>query len=515
MPEEEEEVPAQAPAEGESAGTGDDAGTVPAPRRSLRARRGPTHDAAAASREEAETKPGRSGKAQEKRQRAVPTELGYSDEVPLKDALRELLAGRPEGTTATVDVRVPGVAFLPPSARSRGPLLYGTDRYLDESDLVAVLMHCGYYSSGIATPPPFLKDVVVTLRVFRQGSAVGPSFVASTRNNVRSSSWGEGQGVCFEVLKCVAQGVSGAEAELRPNLTGSAVFSTVIPTVTERLVNTRSSAVGNAKKQRFQKEVTLTYNLCNEPWHKYSVAQISDRGLEKHHWTSARLHSEVLFIEGPSKRYEISLSVPEAGECNGPVEGYSEPLMYQFAECGRALSMAEMHDQGVPLPEAARTVIAEGVAWREFLWGPSGLELRGAFYPLARAHFMKRTHNADGEMQESESESESDSESDSDEEGEGEGGAGGIEEAGKSQEAAGSDEGDMEEDAEKASAEDGGGEGEDDDEDAEEDDEDGGGELGSGGGGGSAGGGNDGGGGLAALEGMLEAAEQIEEGDEE
>ena len=297
----EEESPAgegaPTPAEGAPAGAGDgtagaedDAPAAPPPRRSLRARRAAAHDAAKEEPDAKQAKLEKPGKAEKRRPALdVPAELHYSAEAPLKGALRALFDGRPEDATVTVDVRVPGASLLPATGRPQAPQLFGTDRYLDESDLVAVLMHCGYYSSSIPAPPPFLKEVVATLRVTKQAPAggEGPSFASSTRNNVRSSSWGGGgEGTVFEVLKCVAHGVAGAEAELRPNTEGSTVFSTLIPAVTERLVNTRSSAVGNSKKQRFQKEVTLTYNLCNEPWHKYSVAQISDRGLEQHHWTS-------------------------------------------------------------------------------------------------------------------------------------------------------------------------------------------------------------------------------------
>ena len=44
-------------------------------------------------------------------------------------------------------------------------------------------------------------------------------------------------------------------------------------------------------------EVTITYNLCNEPWLKYSMAVVADRGLRPSQWTSARLYSEVMYVE--------------------------------------------------------------------------------------------------------------------------------------------------------------------------------------------------------------------------
>ena len=40
-------------------------------------------------------------------------------------------------------------------------------------------------------------------------------------------------------------------------------------------------------------EVTVQYNLCNEPWVKYSMASVADRGLKPSQWTSARLFDQV------------------------------------------------------------------------------------------------------------------------------------------------------------------------------------------------------------------------------
>jgi hypothetical protein len=41
----------------------------------------------------------------------------------------------------------------------------------------------------------------------------------------------------------------------------------------------------------------VLYNLCNEPWLKYSLGAIADRSLKSKHWTSVRLRAEVLYME--------------------------------------------------------------------------------------------------------------------------------------------------------------------------------------------------------------------------
>jgi hypothetical protein len=44
-------------------------------------------------------------------------------------------------------------------------------------------------------------------------------------------------------------------------------------------------------------QVTVLYNLCNEPWSKYSLGAVADRGLRPRQWTSVRLRAEVLLLE--------------------------------------------------------------------------------------------------------------------------------------------------------------------------------------------------------------------------
>ena len=43
--------------------------------------------------------------------------------------------------------------------------------------------------------------------------------------------------------------------------------------------------------------LALQYNLCNEPWLKYTLSAIADRGLKSSQWTSSRLMDEVLLLE--------------------------------------------------------------------------------------------------------------------------------------------------------------------------------------------------------------------------
>ena len=64
----------------------------------------------------------------------------------------------------------------------------------------------------------------------------------------------------------------------------------------------------------------MQFNMCNEPWSKYSMQGVADRGLKPAQLTSARLHREVLFVE--SYRYSLlsniignRMSYPTIGIC--------------------------------------------------------------------------------------------------------------------------------------------------------------------------------------------------------
>ena len=71
-------------------------------------------------------------------------------------------------------------------------------------------------------------------------------------------------------------------------------------------------------------EITLQYNLCNEPWLKYTMTAVSDRGLKPSQWASARLHSEVLYLETHRQRYELSRVDTSAS--SGPDANSVSPL---------------------------------------------------------------------------------------------------------------------------------------------------------------------------------------------
>jgi hypothetical protein len=63
--------------------------------------------------------------------------------------------------------------------------LWGDTVYTDDSDLVSVLMHMGYFSNNITHPPPQMSEVHAVLDLL----APRDSYPSNFRNSVRSRAW--------------------------------------------------------------------------------------------------------------------------------------------------------------------------------------------------------------------------------------------------------------------------------------------------------------------------------------
>ncbi|KAG8080589.1 hypothetical protein GUJ93_ZPchr0007g4573 [Zizania palustris] len=162
----------------------------------------------------------------------------------------------------------------------KGAQLWGTDIYTNDSDLVAVLMHTGYCSPTSSPPPSAIQELRATVRVLPPQD----SYTSTLRNNVRSRAWGAGIGCSFRIECCCIVKKGGVE----------------------RTMTTRAAASNALRQQRFVREVTIQYNLCNEPWLKYSISIVADKGLKKTLYTSTRLKKgEVIYLETHYNRYEL------------------------------------------------------------------------------------------------------------------------------------------------------------------------------------------------------------------
>ncbi|KAJ6707651.1 hypothetical protein OIU85_027966 [Salix viminalis] len=309
----------------------------------------------------------------------------------------------------TLEIRIPAEHVTATNRQVRGGQLWGTDIYTDDSDLVAVLMHTGYCRPTASPPPPAIQELCATIRVLPPQD----SYTSMLRNNVRSRAWGAGIGCSYRVERCCIVKKGGGTIDLEPCLTHtSAVEPTLAPVVVERTMTTRAAASNALRQQRFVREVTIQYNLCNEPWIKYSISIVADKGLKKPLYTSARLKKgEVLYLETHSCRYELCFTgekmvkatqasqVHEETEkshnhhphsSNGEKNDSDNVLIdvFRWSRCKKPLPQKVMRSVGIPLPLEHVEVLEENLDWEDVQWSQTGVWIAGKEYALARVHFL-------------------------------------------------------------------------------------------------------------------------------
>ncbi|CAN0865142.1 hypothetical protein LINGRAHAP2_LOCUS9150 [Linum grandiflorum] len=233
------------------------------------------------------------------------------------------------------------------------------------------------------------------------------------RNNVRSRAWGAGIACSYRVERCCIVKKGGGTIDLEPCTSHtSAVEPTLAPVAVERTMTTRAAASNALRQQRFVREVTIQYNLCNEPWIKYSISVVADKGLKKPLYTSARLKKgEVLYLETHSCRYELCFAGEKMVRASNPSqhEDTDKPSSqslrpphpsngdnsdhvlidaFRWSRCKRPLPQKLMRSIGIPLPLEHVEVLAENLDWEDVQWSQTGVVIAGKEYTLARVHFL-------------------------------------------------------------------------------------------------------------------------------
>lgn len=313
----------------------------------------------------------------------------------------------------TLEIRIPAEYVTSSNRQVRGAQLWGTDIYTNDSDLFAVLMHTGY-CRPTSSPPDAIQELRATVRVLPPQEC----YTSTLRNNVRSRAWGAGIGCSFRVERCCIVKRGGGTIDLEPRLTHiSALEPTLAPVSAERTMTTRSAASNALRQQRFVREVSIQFNLCNEPWLKYSISVVADKGLKKPLYTSARLKKgEVLYLETHSKRYELCY-VGEKSVCNGTgiasnqaseseqdkrqhhsshVQNGDRNLadrenivdVFRLSRCKKILPEEMMISSGIPLRAEDLEVIEDNLEWEDLQWSQTGVLVSGKTYVLARAQFV-------------------------------------------------------------------------------------------------------------------------------
>lgn len=314
----------------------------------------------------------------------------------------------------TLEICIPAEHVTATNRQVRGGQLWGTDVYTVDSDLVSVLMHTGYCRPTASPPPSATQELRATIRVLPPQDC----YTSTLRNNVRSRAWGAAIGCSYRVERCCIVKKGGGIIDLEPCLTHSSTMEpTLAPVAVERTMTTRAAASNALRQQRFVREVTIQFNLCMEPWMKYSISAVADKGLKKSLFTSARLKKgEVLYVETHSRRYELCFNgekvVKAAAASHAPgsetgrpqtnnthstngersaVDGESTVMdIFRWSRCKRPLPQKSMQSIGIPLSLEHVEVLEDNLEWDDISWSQTGAWIGGKEYHLARAHFLSQ-----------------------------------------------------------------------------------------------------------------------------
>ncbi|CAD6209070.1 unnamed protein product [Miscanthus lutarioriparius] len=300
----------------------------------------------------------------------------------------------------TLEIRIPAEFVTSTNRQVKGAQLWGTDIYTNDSDLVAVLMHTGYCSPTSSPPPSAIQELRATVRVLPPQE----SYTSTLRNNVRSRAWGAGIGCSFRIERCCIVKKGGGTIDLEQRLATHQLWS---------LLLLRLWLSNALRQQRFVREVTIQYNLCNEPWLKYSISIVADKGLKKSLYTSARLKKgEVIYLETHFDRYELCFSGEKpriVGSSSNASEAEAEKHqssshhsqngdrrvveheirdVFRWSRCKKAMPESAMRSIGIPLPANQLEVLQDNLEWEDVQWSQTGVWVAGKEHPLARVHFL-------------------------------------------------------------------------------------------------------------------------------
>ncbi|KAL9318004.1 hypothetical protein ACSQ67_014521 [Phaseolus vulgaris] len=310
--------------------------------------------------------------------------------------------GESSNNGPTLEIRIPSEHVTATNRQVRGGQLWGTDVYTYDSDLVA-----GYCRPTASPPPMAIQELRVTVRVLPPQDC----YISTLRNNVRSRAWGAAIGCSYRVERCCIVKKGGGTIDLEPCLTHtSAIEPTLAPVTIERTMTTRAAASNALRQQRFVREVTIQYNLCNEPWVKYSISIVADKGLKRPLYTSARLKKgEVMYLETHLSRYELCFTGEKmvkatpatqmhdpksqnhhAHSANGEKNDCENVLIdaFRWSRCKKPLPQKVMRTIGIPLPLEHIEVLEESLDWEDVQWSQTGVWIAGKEYALARVHFL-------------------------------------------------------------------------------------------------------------------------------
>jgi hypothetical protein len=107
-------------------------------------------------------------------------------------------------------------------------------------------------------------------------------------------------------------------------------------------------------------------------------------------WTTFRLNSETLFLQGPHDRYEICEESIQGEEDGVTEESHHKNLDSRYRLSRVVAGCDFMHDlkRSIPLEEGDVEVLESGLGWENFEWGDRFVKICGKYFPVLSVNFV-------------------------------------------------------------------------------------------------------------------------------
>lgn len=252
-----------------------------------------------------------------------------------------------------------------------------------------MVIHTGNYLLR-ADAPSDIAGIAVFLKVLPPKD----SYTSSMRYKLKSRSWpSKYLRTSLSVVKLdhvtlmsALEGPGIAGNKLK-NMVGRGLSSSIQPSA----ASTEEVVTGLGTLQLIP-DVTIMFNLSNEPCLKYGLSLIGDRGMNQTQWTSWRLKDEVIYFEHQMKRYELSRE-KETNSITQNSDNELDTSRFDKYRWARVLPKAIYNNEitDVPLPLDLISVLETQIDWDEIEWGPTSVRIRGKCFEITSIQFRKCT----------------------------------------------------------------------------------------------------------------------------
>ncbi|KAF9358127.1 hypothetical protein BGX26_002418 [Mortierella sp. AD094] len=285
-----------------------------------------------------------------------------------------------------LEVRVASPYLTYDNVKVKRRELWGTEIYTDDSDIVAMLIHGGFFipptsinsseqdsiqpnsqQHNFAAEP--IKhicpayDLAITLRVMPKLI----KYQGSIRHRIKSRTWGtghDGVSLKIEAMRKLCPG----EALNRGRSQSKRRMKEYNQERLRVLANIHDETTESLQNERAMRTATFEFTHQGDPCFKYSPELVMDRhdGLSRK-WTSWRLKKEVMILENDEERYEISLQ-HHAGTDARRFD------QYRFAVISPRTSLSSWSKASYPLDSSSLSeVLYEDLDWQDFEWVERGV----------------------------------------------------------------------------------------------------------------------------------------------